>query len=113
MSGSAPGLQQQPGVALCVLKNNAYSHALNPQVKMFGSYVRWQADLPPPDDAMPARVAVTTIDAAVRHATGPAAGPVHLNCQLREPLGPTSSAWGYTALAVSLACCPSSSARSW
>ncbi len=67
---------------------------------MFGSYVRWQADLPPPDDAMPARMAVTTIDAAVRHATGPAAGPVHLNCQLREPLGPGPADWQRSALTV-------------
>ena len=70
---------------------------------MFGSYVRWQADLPPPDDAMPARMALTTIDAAVRHATGPAAGPVHLNCQLREPLGPAPADWRRTALTVRLA----------
>jgi len=67
---------------------------------MFGSYVRWQADLPPPDDAMPARMAVTTIGAAVRHATGPAAGPVHLNCQLRDPLGPGPTDWRRSALTV-------------
>ena len=83
--------------ALCASKKGP---AGTSQVKMFGSYVRWQADLPPPDDAMPARTAITAIDVAMRHATGPAAGPVHLNCQLREPLGPGPADWQRSALQV-------------
>ena len=67
---------------------------------MFGGYVRWQVDLPPPDDAVPARMALTTVDAAVRYAGGPNAGPVHINCQLREPLAPTEAPWDRRALQV-------------
>ena len=71
---------------------------------MFGGYVRWQADMPPPDDDIPARMALTTIDVALRHATGASAGPVHLNCQLREPLGPTPTDWQRAALKVGHMC---------
>jgi isochorismate synthase/2-succinyl-5-enolpyruvyl-6-hydroxy-3-cyclohexene-1-carboxylate synthase/2-succinyl-6-hydroxy-2,4-cyclohexadiene-1-carboxylate synthase/O-succinylbenzoate synthase len=53
------------------------------QVKLFGSYARWQADLPPPDDALPARMVLSAVDTAVQRATGPHPGPVHLNCQFR------------------------------
>ena len=67
---------------------------------MFGGYVRWQVDLPPPDDAMPARMALTTIDTAVRHTGGPNPGPVHINCQLREPLAPSVVPWNRMALQV-------------
>lgn len=70
------------------------------QVKMFGSFVRWQVDLPPPDDVMPARMALTTVDAAVRYAGGPNAGPVHINCQMREPLTPAQAAWNRASLKV-------------
>ena len=72
----------------------------DPQVKMFGSFVRWQVDLPPPDDAMPARMALTTVDAAVRYARGPNAGPVHINCQMREPLTPAAAPWDRAAVQV-------------
>ena len=80
----------------------SYPKVLEPcvQVKMFGGFVRWQADLPPPDDAMPARMALTTIGTALRYTGGPNAGPVHLNCQLREPLGPSPATWDPAALQV-------------
>ena len=71
---------------------------------MFGRYVRWQVDMPPPDDAVPARMALTTVDVALRHATGASPGPVHLNCQLREPLGPRPTDWRRAALKVHCCC---------
>ena len=82
------------------------------QVKMFGSFVRWQVDLPPPDDAMPARMALTTIDAAVRYACGPFAGPVHINCQMREPLIPAAAPWDRAAVQVAHCSCLELSALS-
>lgn len=63
------------------------------QVKIFGGYVRWAADVAPPDHVMPLRSLLTTVDTAVRFASGMPAGPVHLNCQYREPLAPALAAW--------------------
>ncbi|EIE27179.1 Thiamin diphosphate-binding protein, partial [Coccomyxa subellipsoidea C-169] len=68
------------------------------QVKIFGGYTRWAADVPAPDAAMPARMALTTVDAAYRHATGDGPGPVHLNLQFREPLAPSQTPWPSSAL---------------
>lgn len=78
------------------------------QAKIFGNYVRWHADIDAPGDAVPARVALTTMDAAVRAALGGTGvgarpGPVHLNCRFREPLVPTASVpWDRTVLKVVL-----------
>lgn len=94
-SNSCPAGQDLTAVRQSV---NAFDCAL--QVKIFGSYVRWAVDLPPPDDAMPARVVLSTIDTAVRHAKGNLAGPVHLNCQFREPLTPATVDWSRTCLQV-------------
>ena len=68
-------------------------------MKIFGGYVRWAADLGPPDAAVPARAALAAADEAVRRASGPAAGPVHLNLQFREPLAPVAAPWPKQALA--------------
>ncbi|KAK9837268.1 hypothetical protein WJX81_002656 [Elliptochloris bilobata] len=68
------------------------------QVKIFGGYVRWAADLGPPDAAVPARAVLAAADEAVRRASGPAAGPVHLNLQFREPLAPVLAPWPAGAL---------------
>ncbi len=58
------------------------------QVKLFGSFVRFFADLPPPaEDADPAAW-LTAVDHAVSAALAPARGPAHLNCMFREPLAP-------------------------
>lgn len=58
------------------------------QVHLFGSHVRWQADLPCPEPQLPASMLLTTLDQAVYRCLGPPAGAVHLNMMFREPLGP-------------------------
>lgn len=72
------------------------------QVKIFGGYTRWAVDVPPPDPAVPVRALLTTTDAAVRFATGTPAGPVHLNCQFREPLAPNVTEWPKSLLKVAV-----------
>lgn len=59
------------------------------QVHLFGRYVRWFVDLPPPaaDPAL-LRYARAVGARAAAAAAGPPAGPVHLNVPLREPLVP-------------------------
>eukprot|EP00873_Tetraselmis_striata_P011091 jgi/Tetstr1/431355/TSEL_021046.t1 len=63
------------------------------QVKIFGGYTRWHADLPAPCSEIPIRTVVTAIDQAVRMAQGSNPGPVHLNFQFREPLAPAAVPW--------------------
>ena len=58
------------------------------QVKIFGDYVRWQFDLPCPDENIPSEFVLTTIDQAIYRSIRTPAGPVHLNCMFREPLVP-------------------------
>lgn len=70
------------------------------QVKIFGGYCRWAVDIPPPDHTVPVRGLLTTTDAAVRFAIGKPAGPVHMNCQFREPLAPSVTDWPKTLLKV-------------
>ncbi len=61
------------------------------QIKLYGGYVRWFAELPTPD-ASPwlERVGAGLAARAVAQACGQGGspGPVHLNCPLREPLDP-------------------------
>ena len=63
------------------------------QVKIFGSYARYTADLAPPGDGAPARACATMAATALRYLRGADPGPVHLNCAFREPLGPQRVAW--------------------
>lgn len=66
------------------------------QVSIFGrSYLRWECDVQAPTDSVPARTLLTTIDHAVHRAVERAAppGPVHINCQFREPLAPIEVPW--------------------
>ncbi len=70
------------------------------QVKIFGGYTRWDVDLPPPDHVVPLRALLTTTDAALRFATGTPPGPVHINCQFREPLAPAVADWPQALLQV-------------
>jgi len=61
------------------------------QVKIFGDYVRWQADVPPPSDAIDPAYVLTTTNQAVHRARRVPAGPVHVNCMFRKPLEPVES----------------------
>ncbi|KAJ0986775.1 hypothetical protein J5N97_005131 [Dioscorea zingiberensis] len=63
------------------------------QVNHFGKFVRFFFSLPPPNDQVPARMVLTTIDSAVYHATQIPFGPVHVNCHFREPLDDQPRAW--------------------
>lgn len=63
------------------------------QSKIFGTFTRYYADLPPPGDGAPARVWATAANAATRVLRGARPGPVHLNCQFRDPLGPVRAPW--------------------
>ena len=58
------------------------------QVKLFGSLVRWQADLPCPSPDVPLGLLLSTVDQAVARARWGTPGPVHLNLMFREPLAP-------------------------
>jgi 2-succinyl-5-enolpyruvyl-6-hydroxy-3-cyclohexene-1-carboxylate synthase len=59
------------------------------QVKLFGAYVRFFAELPTPmADSHMVRFVRSQACRAVAEATGTVPGPVHLNVPLREPLAP-------------------------
>lgn len=59
------------------------------QVDLYSSHTRWSRDLPPPvGDHLETRFAQATATRAMHLASGPPAGPVHLNAQFREPLIP-------------------------
>ena len=62
------------------------------QVDLYGSHTRWSRDLPPPvGDAVETRFAQAVAARGMALASGPPAGPVHLNVQFREPLIPADS----------------------
>lgn len=61
------------------------------QVGLYGTAARWSIDLPVPGDASAeanVEAAIGWAGTAVRLASGPDPGPVHLNWPLREPLEP-------------------------
>jgi 2-succinyl-5-enolpyruvyl-6-hydroxy-3-cyclohexene-1-carboxylate synthase len=58
------------------------------QIKMYGGYVRWFCHLPCPTEEIIPEAVLTTVDQAVYRAVRSPAGPVHVNCQFREPLAP-------------------------
>ncbi|MGE5196181.1 MAG: 2-succinyl-5-enolpyruvyl-6-hydroxy-3-cyclohexene-1-carboxylic-acid synthase [Anaerolineae bacterium] len=66
------------------LRDNCSNQATD-QVKLFQSFVRWQIDLPCPNEQLPQNYLGTTIAQAVYRATRSPKGPVHLNCMFREP----------------------------
>lgn len=71
------------------------------QQRLFGSHVRWFAELPLPEpDAALLRQLRATAARAVAVAGGPPAGPVHLNVPLREPLDPRPDPGDREALAA-------------
>jgi len=61
------------------------------QVKIFGDYVRWQVDVPPPTDEIDPAYVLTTTNQAVHRTKRSPAGPVHVNCMFRKPLEPVES----------------------
>lgn len=61
------------------------------QVKIFGDYVRWTANVPPPDSEIDPAYLLTTVDQAVHQATRTPPGPVHINCAFRKPLEPVEA----------------------
>ncbi len=62
------------------------------QVRLFGGYARWSADLPLPDGAPEmTRHVRSVVGRAVAMAVGSPPGPVHLNLPFREPLVPTAA----------------------
>ncbi|MFB6231586.1 MAG: 2-succinyl-5-enolpyruvyl-6-hydroxy-3-cyclohexene-1-carboxylic-acid synthase, partial [Salinibacter sp.] len=70
------------------------------QVKIFGDYVRWQVDLPPPTDEIDPAYVLTTTNQAVHRTTRAPAGPVHVNCMFRKPLEPVETEGSVTVPAV-------------
>ena len=58
---------------------------------IFGEYARWETTLPCPTTEIDPAFVLTTAAHASQRARGPIAGPVHINCQFREPLAPTPS----------------------
>ena len=62
------------------------------QCKLFGDYARATYHLPCPTRDIAPEFLLTTIDEAVHRAMRAPAGPVHINCQFREPLVSPSGA---------------------
>ncbi|XP_071735709.1 protein PHYLLO, chloroplastic isoform X2 [Rutidosis leptorrhynchoides] len=79
------------------LLDTGANQAIN-QVNHFGSFVRHYFSLPAPTDIISTRMVLTTIDSAVYHATSSPCGPVHINCQFREPLENTPKEWNQSCL---------------
>jgi len=60
------------------------------QQDIFGSYTRWNLELPEPGTGTPLASLLSTVGQAVKRSLGSPAGPVHLNLPFREPLEPES-----------------------
>ena len=58
------------------------------QENIFGSYTRWNMQLPAPSKDTPPKALLSTVAHAVAKAIGSPAGPVHLNQPFREPFEP-------------------------
>jgi len=69
------------------LRQSGANQTIN-QVRLFGDSVRWQVDIPCPDENISPEFVLTTIDQAVYRACRLNKGPVHLNLMFREPLAP-------------------------
>jgi len=58
------------------------------QENIFGSYTRWNMQLPAPSKDTPLKALLSTVDQAVKKTLGTSGGPVHLNQPFREPFIP-------------------------
>ncbi len=56
------------------------------QINLFGSFVKWQTDLPCPSSALPERFLSSILSYAGFITHDLPASPIHINCMLREPL---------------------------
>jgi 2-succinyl-5-enolpyruvyl-6-hydroxy-3-cyclohexene-1-carboxylate synthase len=65
------------------------------QQDIFGSYSRWNIQLPLPDTGTPLASLLSTAGHAVRRSLASPAGPVHLNVPFREPLEPEAPDLGH------------------
>lgn len=85
------------------------------QVKIFGNYVRWYAEIPAVEAQLSDDYLGSTIAHAIYRSTVPPPGPVHLNCQFREPFfsGETFEAPPSTHYEPSHAVIASSILRKW
>ncbi len=83
------------------LRDCGASQTIN-QVAMFGSYLRWSFDLLPADEQVKPEFVLSTVDQAVHMSLHSPAGPVHLNCQFREPLAPLGKEQDYSSYTVSI-----------
>jgi len=68
------------------------------QVKIFGGYPAWFADLPTPDALIDPSFIRSTVDQAVYRTRRAPGGVVHLNCMFREPLVAEAHDTGEAAL---------------
>ncbi|MCA9732063.1 MAG: 2-succinyl-5-enolpyruvyl-6-hydroxy-3-cyclohexene-1-carboxylic-acid synthase [Deferribacteres bacterium] len=73
------------------------------QPHIYGTYTRWQCDLPCPTTEIAPEFVLTTIDQAIFQAQRSPAGPVHINCMFREPLAPSANEPGHGASLSGLA----------
>lgn len=56
------------------------------QENIYGRYPRWHGNLSPPDDGIEPDHLNSLLESMWSHSIGEYPGPVHLNCQFREPL---------------------------
>ncbi|MDE0837931.1 MAG: 2-succinyl-5-enolpyruvyl-6-hydroxy-3-cyclohexene-1-carboxylic-acid synthase [Kiritimatiellae bacterium] len=74
------------------LRDTSANQAID-QTQILSPHTRWFFDFPcPTDDVNAVRFVGSTVQHAVARATGPDAGPVHLNFMFREPLVPSAEA---------------------
>ncbi|MCH7946197.1 MAG: 2-succinyl-5-enolpyruvyl-6-hydroxy-3-cyclohexene-1-carboxylic-acid synthase [candidate division Zixibacteria bacterium] len=83
------------------LKETAANQTMN-QLNLYGRFVRWNFDMPCPDEKIAPEFVLSTVDQALNRALSSPPGPVHLNCMFREPLAATGSKKDYSDYLVNL-----------